>query len=136
MAKIDAPTKLDEVPLSIIKNMISLATSGFGVVVALAWNDAIKAFVEKYINPLFGESGGTVAMFIYAVIVTLLAVFVTMQLAFIQRKFEEIDAKLIHKNKQEAKAAKKLEAAAKKLEAAEKKLDATTKKTKKQPKEK
>ena len=43
MAAIESPDKITDVPKALIKNMIFLATSGFGVVVALAWNEFIKA---------------------------------------------------------------------------------------------
>ena len=34
----------------LLKQMITLSTSGFGLVAALAWNDAIQAFVKEYID--------------------------------------------------------------------------------------
>ena len=95
MSKIETPNSLEQMPLSIIKNMISLATSGFGVVVALAWNEAIKKAVSTYIDPFLGEKSGVISLFIYAAIVTLLAVVVTMQLAHLQRKFEDVEKLVI-----------------------------------------
>ena len=73
--------------------MVTLATSGFGLVVALAWNEAIKSAVETYINPFLGEKSGVISLFIYAVIMTLLAVTVTMQLARVQKTLEDITQK-------------------------------------------
>ena len=67
-----------------------LATSGFGVVVALAWNEAIKATVSTYIDPYLGESSGVISLFIYAVVMTTLSVLVTMQLAGIQKRLEHL----------------------------------------------
>lgn len=90
---IESPEKIQELPLSVIKNMIALATSGFGVVVALAWNSAIQTLVREYIDPLLGGSSGIVSMFIYAIIVTLLAVIVSMQLSMIQKKMEKYQGK-------------------------------------------
>lgn len=91
MSKIKTPENLHEMPLAVIKNMITLATSGFGLVVALAWNEVIKTAVEEYIDPFLGKTGGIVSLFIYATLMTLLAVVVTMQLAGLQKKFEEIN---------------------------------------------
>jgi len=88
MSKIQAPEKLDELPLAIIKNIITLSTSGFGLVVALAWNELIRTTVQTYLTPLLGEGGGLISLFIYALVVTILAVLVTMELAKIQRKLE------------------------------------------------
>lgn len=94
MSKIESPQTLREFPLALIKNMTSLATSGFGVVVALAWNEAIKASVEQFIDPYLGKNSGVVSLFIYATIMTLLAVIITMQLSNIQRRLEEINERL------------------------------------------
>lgn len=89
MPKIETPSKLKEIPGSVIKNMIMLATSGFGVVVGLAWNEAIKASVETYIAPYLGVGSGVISLFIYATLMTFLAVMITMQLAGIERRIEE-----------------------------------------------
>ncbi|OGJ37620.1 MAG: hypothetical protein A2383_00530 [Candidatus Pacebacteria bacterium RIFOXYB1_FULL_39_46] len=79
---------MKDMPLAIVTNIITLATSGFGLVVALAWNEAIKNTVTIYIDPLLGEKSGAISLFIYATVMTLLAVLVTMQLARIQKTLE------------------------------------------------
>lgn len=94
MVKIETPDNPKELPTAVVRNMISLATSGFGLVVALAWNEVIKKTVEQYIDPWLGKSGGIISMLIYAIVITLLAVFVTMQLAQLQKKVEELSHKL------------------------------------------
>lgn len=94
MSKIETPDNPKDLPAAVIKNMVSLATSGFGLVVALAWNEVIKKTVEEYIDPWLGKSGGIVSMLIYAIIITLLAVMVTMQLSQIQKKFEKLSEKI------------------------------------------
>ncbi len=88
MADIKTPNSIKDMPLAIVSNMVALATSGFGLVVALAWNEAIKTTVEEYINPLLGEQSGVISLFIYAIVMTLLAVAVTMQLAKVQKTLE------------------------------------------------
>ena len=55
----------------------SLATAGFGVVAALAWNDAIQALFQR----LFGSASGIVAKFLYAAVITVVVVLVTRHLA-------------------------------------------------------
>ena len=59
--------------------MISLATAAFGVVAALAWNSAITSVFQRY-YPQAGTapipSARVVALFIYAVVVTLIGVVV------------------------------------------------------------
>lgn len=93
MSSIESPERYQELPASVIKNMIALATSGFGVVVALAWNSAIQGFVREYIDPYLGPSSGIVSLFIYAIIVTVLAVVVSMQLSMIQKRIEKYQGK-------------------------------------------
>jgi len=81
MAKIKPPKNVKGLPGAIIKQMLTLATSGFGFVAALAWNNVIKEIVEELIKPYLGESSGVLSLFIYAVVVTTLAVLVTLQLS-------------------------------------------------------
>lgn len=70
----------------VLKQMLTLATSGFGLVAALAWNELIKELVEGYIQPLVGGSSGIISKLIYAVMVTALAVLVTLNLTKIIKK--------------------------------------------------
>lgn len=57
----------------LLKTMISLATAGFGLVAALAWNDAIQSVIKE----LFPEGSGVLSKLIYAVVITSLAVLIT-----------------------------------------------------------
>ncbi len=90
MADVTPPQSIKELPLAILHNMTALAASGFGVVVALAWNEFIRNFVTNYIDPYLGKNGSLVSLFIYATVVTVVAVLVTMQLSMAQKKLEEI----------------------------------------------
>jgi small basic protein len=65
--------------------MLQLITSGFGVVAALAWNDAIQTFVKEYVEQIFPKSG-LISKFIYATLITTLIVLVTYQLSTIAAK--------------------------------------------------
>jgi uncharacterized membrane protein len=76
-----------ELKKQIAAQMLTLATSGFGLVAALAWNEFIQSVVNEVIKPLIGESSGVISQLIYAVIVTILAVVVTYNLSkFVERK--------------------------------------------------
>lgn len=86
---VEAPDSLRDIPRAIIGNMTTLAASGFGLVVALAWNELIQRFVREYLDPLLGKDGSMVSLLLYAVVITVLAVIVTMQLSMIQRKLEK-----------------------------------------------
>lgn len=73
----------------LVKQMITLATSGFGLVAALAWNDAIQSFVREYIDQYISKGSGLLSRFIYALIITVIAVFVTYQLTKLVKEDEE-----------------------------------------------
>jgi len=69
-----------------LKQMLTLATSGFGLVAALAWNQFITELVETYIRPIVGGSSKLISSLIYAVIITILAVLVTYNLTKMVKK--------------------------------------------------
>jgi hypothetical protein len=75
-----------ELRKQIASQMLTLATSGFGLVAALAWNEFIQTAVKEVINPLIGQSSGIISQLIYAVIVTVLAVVVTYNLSKLVEK--------------------------------------------------
>ena len=64
----------------LIKQLITLSTSGFGLVAALAWNEAIQTFAKQYIDRYISADSGIISRFIYAIIITILAVLITYQL--------------------------------------------------------
>ena len=86
MAKGKSKQQIEELRREFFKTMLNLATSAFGLVAALAWNEVIKEFITKYIQPFFGESSGLLSLLIYAVFVTFLAVFVTYNLSKLSEK--------------------------------------------------
>jgi hypothetical protein len=75
--------------IAVLKQMLTLATSGFGLVAALAWNTAIQELVTTYIKPYLSQGSGFVSLVIYAVIVTIIAVMVTINLSRIIQKLEK-----------------------------------------------
>lgn len=74
--------------LEFITQMLTLATSGFGLVSALAWNAAIQQAVQEFIEPRIPGSG-LLSRFIYALIITLLAVVITYQLSRLAARFSK-----------------------------------------------
>jgi hypothetical protein len=103
MSKITPPNSAKELPLVIIKQMSSLATAGFGVVAALAWNEFIKELVNNWIKPYLPEGSGLITLFIYAMLVTALAVAVTLQLSKLEQTFTALGSKLNSKKNDESK---------------------------------
>ncbi len=66
------------------KTMTALILGGFGLVAALAWNDAIQSFF----NAFFPKTSGLVGKFIYAAIITIIVVIVSSQLRRISEREE------------------------------------------------
>ncbi len=60
----------------VVATMISLATAAFGFVAALAWNTAITTWFEKVFGTGRQKNAELSALFIYAVVVTLVGVIV------------------------------------------------------------
>ena len=71
------------------EKVTALIIAAFGLVAALAWNDAIKSL---FVGPCGSENAGLLCFissggpWIYAVIVTIIAVIVTIQVARISGK--------------------------------------------------
>jgi hypothetical protein len=79
--------------IEVVTQMLTLATAGFGLVAALAWNSLIQELVDTYIKKWLPSGGKLTSLIVYAVVVTLLAVFVTYQLSKILRRLEAKDEK-------------------------------------------
>ena len=58
----------------VIEKFSALITASFGLVAALAWNEAIQRIFKNS----FGEQSSTPAMLVYAVIVTIIAFIITL----------------------------------------------------------
>jgi len=71
----------------LIQQLVTLSTSGFGLVAALAWNEAVQAFVKVNIEPYFPDQSGVISKFLYALLITFLAVLITFQLSRLASKF-------------------------------------------------
>ncbi|MDP3033867.1 MAG: DUF5654 family protein [Methanobacteriaceae archaeon] len=65
--------QINEVKSQVLENIGVLITTAFGLIAALAWNEAIKALITE----LIGKGNGITGLFIYAIIITVLAIVVT-----------------------------------------------------------
>lgn len=83
------PKDSENLPLAIVKQMLSLVTSGFGLVAALAWNELVKKTIETYLEPYLPKDSEVISLLIYAVLVTALAVIITLQLTKLQSALEQ-----------------------------------------------
>lgn len=77
-----------KIHVEVVKQMVTLSTSGFGLVAALAWNSVIQEFVNTYVKRFFPQGSSIVSLLIYAVAITLLAVTVTLQLSKLLQQLE------------------------------------------------
>lgn len=68
----------------VMDKTLQLATAAFGLIAALAWNDAIQTLFTQ----IFGEAADITAKFIYAILVTVVVVLVTIRMARIQERIE------------------------------------------------
>ena len=66
----------------VIEKMAILITTAFGLVAALAWNDAIKQLFAQ----LFGAVDSLIPLFTYAIVVTIIAVFATIWIGKLSEK--------------------------------------------------
>ncbi len=73
------------VHLAVLHQMSALAASAFGLVAALAWNDAIQTLI-KQVFPMQSELLGK---FVYAVILTALIVVVTTLFSRATERFKQ-----------------------------------------------
>jgi Mg2+/citrate symporter len=81
----------NDLKLEILEKLSSLITAGFGLVAALAWNDAIKEVISAILPQ---PSSALWGKLIYALIVTILVVIITVNLGkIINRLKESIDSK-------------------------------------------
>lgn len=61
----------------VLATIATLMTTAFGLIAALAWNEAIKAIILE----LFPKQGGITGLLIYAVLITIIAVVATVIIA-------------------------------------------------------
>lgn len=88
-----AKENLNKLHVEIMTQILTLATAGFGLVSALAWNSLIQEFVNTYVKKWLPGGGKITSLAIYAVVVTALAVFVTYQLSKVLRRLEAKEEK-------------------------------------------
>ena len=73
----DEEAKPTPLKTEVLDKIAALVTAAFGLVAALAWNDAIKAVFRE----IFGTDDAIGPMLIYAILVTIIAVILTIIVA-------------------------------------------------------
>lgn len=61
----------------VAQTVATLVTTAFGLIAALAWNEAIKAIITQY----FQAGNGITGLLIYAILITIIAVVATLLIA-------------------------------------------------------
>lgn len=79
--------KSSELTKHIAFQTLTMVVTSLGLVAALAWNEAIKEYVNVYIKPYFEKGSGVISLFIYAVAITIITVVASYQLNKIASKF-------------------------------------------------
>ena len=69
----------------IVSESLTMMTTAFGLVAALAWNEAIRALINNF----FSKGQGIISLFIYAILVTVIAVVVSTRLIKIKTRFDD-----------------------------------------------
>ena len=72
MPNIDIKSEAQKVRSEVKQKIATYIMAGLGLIVSLAWNEAIKSLIEKYF-PLAGGDGAF-AKLLYALILTILVV--------------------------------------------------------------
>jgi hypothetical protein len=67
----------DQVRKQVVGTISTLMTVAFGLIAALAWNDAIKAIIAT----LIPKGNGITGLLIYAIVITIVAVVATILIA-------------------------------------------------------
>ncbi len=61
----------------VLTTIATLMTTAFGLIAALAWNEAIKAIILAY----FPKQSGITGLLVYAILITIIAVIATVIIA-------------------------------------------------------
>lgn len=69
--------EVKEMKGQVLQTIATLITTAFGLIAALAWNEAIKAIIIQY----FQAGNGITGLLLYAIIITIIAVIATIIIA-------------------------------------------------------
>jgi hypothetical protein len=79
---------MSSMKLQIIETIAALMTAAFGLIAALAWNEAIRELIAQY----FSAGDALMGLFIYAIIVTVIAVIAGLLIARSLAKLKAAEA--------------------------------------------
>lgn len=79
--------KIKETNKQVLLQSLTLINSAFALVAALAWNEAVKDLIDRYIP----SGSGLYSKFAYAIIVTVFVVIITTRLTRILERYNPED---------------------------------------------
>lgn len=79
---------LKETNKQVFIQSLALINSAFALVAALAWNEAVKALIDRYVP----SGSGLYSRFAYAIIVTVFVVIVSTRLSRLMQRFNPEEA--------------------------------------------
>lgn len=80
-----AKSELKQTKHATVSQMITLVNGAFALIAALAWNEAVKAFIDHF----FPTGSGVYSKFLYAIFITVLVVFVTRRLSLFAERLDK-----------------------------------------------
>jgi hypothetical protein len=90
-----APPPPEPMRVQVLEKMSELMTAAFGLVAALAWNEAIKGLIDYY----YGPGGGLKAKFTYAFLITVIVVLLALWIARAISRMKRVVARPIFRRK-------------------------------------
>lgn len=82
LKEINPVKTLKETEKAVREKILTLILAGFGLVAALAWNEAIQSLFQIF----FPEKEGLIGKFLYAVLVTVIVVILSLSLKKLEEK--------------------------------------------------
>ena len=71
--------------MKIVSESVNMMATAFGLVAALAWNEAIKGLINEFVP----QGQGVLSLFVYAILVTVVVVIVVQRLNKIEERFRD-----------------------------------------------
>ncbi len=81
--------KLASLRMQIMETIAALMTAAFGLIAALAWNEAIKELIAQF----FTAGDALMGLFVYAILVTIIAVIAGLLIARSLAKLKAMEEK-------------------------------------------
>lgn len=90
-SEMTAKEKKQQYHLELVKQMLTLTTTAFGIIPALAWNTVVQTFINDFVKPYIPQGGSVIlSQLIYALIITTFVVAITLQLSGMKNRLEKL----------------------------------------------